>query len=80
MANGLGTNEQSVREALRIAVGEPELVVVDARVLRLLMGDLAQLIILAPAPMRTVRTLFGQQRFLAVGEEPFVWDEDLLCP
>jgi len=78
VANGLGTNEQSVREAVRIAVGTPELVVVDARVLRLLMGDLANLIILGQAHdgkpgMMADR---GQEHV----DEIFVWDRDSLCP
>jgi len=78
VANGLGTNEQSVREAVRIAVGSPELVVVDARVLRLLMGDLANLIILGSAHDRKPGMLADRgQQFI---DELFVWDQDDLCP
>jgi len=76
MANGLGTNEQSVREAVRIAIGTPDLVIVDARVLRLLMGDLAGLIILGPAEQGGARATF---RDFEDPEELFVWDEDSLC-
>ena len=62
------SNELSA--ALQILAGDPELVIVDARVLRLLMGDLAELIILeaATGPIRWSQ--------LPEDEEAFVWDED----
>ena len=63
---------QDLPAELELLRGEPELVIVDARVLRLLMGPLAKLIIL-----ETVEMGPGQ---LAIGEERFVWDDDPVCP
>lgn len=57
---------------LRLAAGEPELVIVDARVLRLLMPGLSQLIILGPVDPQKAAAVF-------VDEFLFVWDEDDLC-
>jgi len=57
---------------LEIGFGEPELVIVDARILRLLMGGLAPLIILSDVEIG--------KRSLAIGEERFVWDDDPVCP
>jgi len=62
------------RALLQLAAGTPELVVVDARVLRVLMGDLAYLIILGPA--------LGQRPPGASydpDEDGYVWDSDDLC-
>jgi len=73
MAHGT-VSAHGIREAIRLAAGEPELVVVDARVLRLLMGDLAQLIILGPAGAGGMVKDFSRP-----GEEVFVWDDDQLC-
>lgn len=58
---------EKLQAPLELPGGEPELVIVDARTLRLLMGDLAQLIIL-----QTVEVGAGH---LAIGEERFAWDE-----
>lgn len=55
------------RALLELAGGEPELVIVDARVLRLLMPGLANLLILKRVEMGAGR--------LAIGEEVFAWDE-----
>jgi len=63
---------QELPPELELLRGEPELVIVDARVLRLLMGPLARLIIL-----KTVEMGPG---VLAIGEERFVWDDDEICP
>ncbi len=63
-------SENVIRNAMddvRLLAGEPELVVVDARVLRLLMGDLASLIIL--------RRLGAPRRPIAADPEQYVWDE-----
>lgn len=61
-------NQATIEGALELVSGAPELVVVDARVLRLLMGDLASLIIL--------RRLGAPSRPIPAGGEPYVWDED----
>lgn len=60
-----------MRAALELADGEPELVVVDARALRLIMGPLGQLLILRP--------LAQGRAPLPPGEEPYAWDSDDLC-
>ena len=78
MSNGaLGLNPDDLARAILSLAGEPELVIVDARTLRLLMGDLAALIILKKFELGPGH--------LAVGEEKFVWDEPepgktTLCP
>jgi len=57
-------------------LGDPELVVVDARTLRLLAGDLADLIILQEADafceMKQPRPVFRE----GLLRERFVWDDD----
>jgi len=67
----------SLQAAIRLLVGEPELVIVDARVLRLLMGSLSELIIL-----RRFATSgqFGMFENVGGPDERFVWDQDDLCP
>lgn len=55
---------------LALATGEPELVMVDARVLRVLLGPLADLILMAPV---------NPALSLPPDEEPFVWDDDDPC-
>ncbi len=64
----------SIEAAIRLLTGKPELVVVDARVLRILMGDLAGLIILGDA-MRFQPV--GPQ--LPPGEERFAWEDEPPC-
>ncbi len=69
----LGLNQDDLARAVLSLGGEPELVIVDARTLRLLMGDLAPLIIL--------REFTQEQLGLTVGiEQPFAWDQPLPCP
>jgi len=75
--NGLGTSPESVREAIRLAAGEPELVIVDARVLRLLMGPLSELIILKRF---ATSGQFGRFENVGAEDERFVWDDQELCP
>ncbi|MEE8606273.1 MAG: hypothetical protein V3S55_01610 [Nitrospiraceae bacterium] len=58
---------------IELLTGQPELVIVDARVLRLLMGDLAPLIILKQFTPEQL----GLQ---IVSDERFVWDDDPVCP
>jgi hypothetical protein len=55
------------RALLELATGEPELVLVDKRVLRVLLGPLVDLIVMTP-------TNYGTP-LLPPGEEPYVWDE-----
>lgn len=68
--NGAPDPDVLNRALLELASGEPELVVVDARVLRLVFGPLAQLIILRPV---------GGRSFPADEDGPFIWDDDDLC-
>ncbi|MEN8176311.1 MAG: hypothetical protein ABFS23_11140 [Pseudomonadota bacterium] len=51
--------------------GKEELVIVDARTLRLLLGDLAQLVILKPLEIGPAH--------LRIGDEEFIWDHDEPC-
>lgn len=80
--NGLGTSPEDVRAAIAILRGPPELVVVDERVLRLLMGRLADLIILRDVgdPIRFARDP-DQLPLLMGGDDdgPYVWDDDDPC-
>ena len=60
-----------VSQAIRLAAGKPDLVIVDRRVLQLLMGDLAALIVLGDVadeiPGATLRSL---EDF----DEKYIWD------
>jgi len=58
---------------MEIPLGAPELVVVDLRTLKLLLPGLAPLMVLG-----SFEDLC--QLGTATGEEPFVWDEDEICP
>ncbi len=72
-----GINPSGIEAAIRLLTGEPELVIVDARVIRLLMGDLANLIILG-----TNRELLAHDpglRGVTVDEEAYVWDRRSPC-
>lgn len=62
--------------ALQLLTGDPELVVVDARVLRLLMGDLAPLIILGPVPGIAGLEAALADREMFSDDGPFAWDGD----
>jgi len=66
---------EDIAAALSLAVGDPELVIVDARVLRLLMPGLSSLIILGPAPgeMRSFAHPFDDE------EDVYVWDRRSPC-
>ncbi len=69
-----------ISAAIELAVGDPDLVLVDRRVLRLLMGDLAELLVLSSADKPfTVRGPFALQLELPPGERPYVWDDDDPC-
>lgn len=63
-----------IKAAVRIAVGDPEPVLVDRRVLRLILGDLAELIILDRRSQ-----LASSQMRIDPDQEHFVWDEDSPC-
>lgn len=82
--NGSHVDPQRVMgAALELATGEPELVVVDARALRLIMGPLGQLLILRPLQQGGPRGRGGLP-FGGSDHDPdvegYVWDEDDLCP
>lgn len=66
------------RAILSAARSEPELVIVDAQVLRILMGDLARLLILDTfeGACKKIGLTDGA---LLEGEPPYVWDSDPLC-
>ncbi len=71
--NGHRPRLEEFQEALlRIGHGDPELVIVDARILRLLMPGIAELLILEKFEVGPGH--------LAIGEERFAWDDDPLCP
>jgi len=72
MANGQ-INPTGIEAAIRLLTGQPELVLVDARVLRLLMGDLADLIILDRANSLLDRLA------VTTDDEPYVWDRRSPC-
>lgn len=81
--NGSHVHPQRVMDAaLELATGEPELVVVDARALRLIMGPLGQLLILRPLHQGGPRR--GGLPFRGSDHDPdvegYVWDDDELCP
>ncbi len=59
---------------LGLLAGEPQLVIVDARVLQLLMGDLANLIILGEAG-----SLPGGTTAIGHLDEPYFWDDINPC-
>lgn len=61
-----------VSQAIRLAAGEPDLVIVDRRVLQLLMGDLARLIVLGD-----VADYLPEAAPVAdEDDEGFIWDKD----
>jgi hypothetical protein len=62
------------RALLELATGEPELVLVDKRVLRVLLGPLVDLIVMTPTNYGTAG-FRGRAPLLPPGEEPYVWDE-----
>ncbi len=64
----------SVSEAIRLLTGEPELVVVDFRVLRLLMGELAHLIVLERVSSRQMDRLETDS-----DQGSFAWDDESPC-
>lgn len=72
-----------INAALELARGEPQLVAVDARVLRLLMGELASLIMRGTCT--SVDPRFGQGpvggfRSALHGDlDAFIWDRDSPC-
>jgi len=61
-----------ISQALRLAAGQPDLVVVDRRVLELLMPGLSGLIVLGPAQGREPHALESRE----VQETHYVWDHD----
>ena len=71
------TDRLSITEAIRILTGDPELVIVDFRVLRLLMGDLAGLIVLERLTDPEFHGFVTGAR--EPGEEPFAWDDESPC-
>jgi len=69
-----------VQCALQDVSGPAELVIVDARTLRLLMAGLEPLIILARFDEMSCQRLIGTGQLKpAFPEEKFVWDDDPLC-
>jgi len=69
-----------VQCAVQDVTGDPELVIVDRRTLRLLMAGLEPLIILAQFDEMSCRRLIGTGQLQpALPEEKFVWDDDPLC-
>ena len=71
------TDPLSITEAIRILTGDPELVIVDFRVLRLLMGDLAGLIVLDRVSDPEFHGLAPQRG--GPGQESFAWDDESPC-
>ena len=73
------TDPLSITEAIRILTGDPELVIVDFRVLRLLMGDLAGLIVLDRVSDPEFHGLGPQKSAAASVDESFAWDDESPC-
>ena len=71
------TDPLTVTEAIRLLTGEPELVIVDFRVLRLLMGDLAGLIVLDTVSDPEFHGLGPQ--ISDSEQESFAWDDESPC-
>ena len=71
------TDPLSITEAIRILTGDPELVVVDFRVLRLLMGDLAGLIVLGEVTDPDFHGLGPQ--ISDSEQQSFAWDDESPC-
>ena len=71
MSQGKRLNRTSIEGALELLTGPPQLVVVDRRILDLIMGDLAPLIIL--------RDLGNDRRMGPALAEMYIWDEDEPC-
>jgi len=71
------TDPLSITEAIRLLTGDPELVIVDFRVLRLLMGDLAGLIVLDTVSDPDFHGLGPQ--ISDSGQESFAWDDESPC-
>ena len=71
------TDPLSITEAIRILTGDPELVIVDFRVLKLLMGDLAGLIVLEKLQDPEFHGL--DPRHPEFEFEPFAWDDESPC-
>lgn len=70
-----GSVEDAILQAAR---SSPELVIVDAQVLRILMGDLARLLILDTFD-HACRGIAPDSVAALEGEPPYVWDSDDLC-
>ncbi len=66
-----------IRAAVALLVGDPELVIVDFRVLRLLMGDLAGLLVLQRVMDADFHGLGPQNG--DPGQESFAWDDESPC-
>ena len=74
----------ALTEAIRLLTGDPELVIVDFRVLRLLMGDLAGLIVLDRVSDPDFHGLSGFTNavladFERSEDESFAWDNESPC-
>lgn len=67
-------DELTVRGAIELLTGKPDLVVVDFRVLKLLMGDLAHLIVLESVSSRQMDRLETDP-----AQETFAWDDESPC-
>lgn len=70
------TDRLSIQAAIELLTGKPDLVVVDFRVLRLLMGDLAHLIVLETFD-EAKSDRMAEQR--AAFEDSFAWDDEPPC-
>lgn len=72
-----------INSALAIVVGDPELVAVDARVMRLLLGDLAPLVFLGSCTSVDPRfghgPVGGFRSALDLDDGPYIWDRDSPC-
>ena len=75
------TDPLSITEAIRLLTGDPELVIVDFRVLRLLMGDLAGLIVLDRVSDPEFHGLNAALADFERSEtdEPLAWDDESPC-
>jgi len=77
----LHADSTSLAAAIRLLTGDPELVIVDFRVLRLIMGDLAGLIVLDSVSDPEFHGLTvpvpGFDR--SEPDESFAWDDESPC-